>query len=369
MKILYLTDLLSPYRVEWMNLLSDECDVYAYYFDDEEKTREEDWLKSIKNRFYSERVNSWTVAGIRFSNDVFKLLKSEEYDIYIIDGYASLIQVQTIRWLTKRNKNVFVNVDGIDIWRKETIVSRIKGSIKSGIYKSGAKFLCGSKIAADRIISKGANRDSVFVHPFTSLHKSDIITIEDKSRLQVECKENIGANGKRVVVAVGRFIPLKRYDVLLNAWKDMPQSCVLYLIGGGELRTEYESIVSRNNLHNVVIIDYLNKEELNEYYLAADLFVHTSETEVWGLVFNEAMSKGCPVISTNHCVGGVELVRNGVEGYIVDVGNTDELQKRMAEILEDESLKKEMMKNSIRRITPYTYEKLAKTHLDLFMKC
>lgn len=89
-------------------------------------------------------------------------------------------------------------------------------------------------------------------------------------------------------------------------------------------------------------------------------------TEVWGLVFNEAMAKGCPAISTNHCVGGVELIRNGEEGFIVESGNVSELYERMLEILGDEELKLSMMKNAIDRIKPYTYEILAKTHLKIF---
>lgn len=366
MKIFYLTDLLSPYRVEWMNSLSEKCDVFAFYFDEGEKTREEDWLHSIKNRFESRAVNNTAIAGVRFSNDVFDLLRSNEYDIYIIDGYASLIQIQAIRWLTKSNKKVFINVDGIDVWRKETLVSRIKGIVKSGIYKSGAKFLCGSQIAADRIVSLGAKKEDVFTHPFTSLHEADIISFEEKIKSQNTYKEKIGSPGKRVVVAVGRFIPLKQYDVLIKAWNEMPEDCVLYLIGGGELRGSYEALINDLNIKNIIILDYLNTDRLNEYYMAADLFVHTSATEAWGLVFNEAMAKGCPAISTNHCVGGVELIRNGEEGFIVKSGNVTELHERMLEILDDEELKKNMMRKAIERIKPYTFEQQASIHIDIF---
>ena len=368
MKILYLTDLLSPYRVEWMNMLSEKCEVFAFYFDEHEKTREKDWLKSIHNRFETYHMNNTVIGGVRFSPDVFKLLKEKEFDIYIVDGYASLIQVQVIRWLVKKEKNVFVNVDGIDIWRKETLASRLKGWIKSGVYRSGAKFLCGSRIAADKIVELGADKGKVFVHPFTSLHESDIISYEEKKEHQDEFKKKIGSEDKKVVAAVGRFIPLKRYEVLIRAWKDMPDDCALYLIGGGELRSEYEKMIEDLSVKNITILDYMDKEKLNEYYMAADLFVHTSETEAWGLVFNEAMAKGCPVISTNHCVGGVELIRNGIEGFIVDVGNINELHIRIKDILSDDHLRSNMMKSSIARIRPYTYENLAGTHLRIFKK-
>ena len=347
-------------------MLSGKCLISAYYFDESEKTREQQWLDSVKKQFETHRLNNTVICGIRFSPDVLKLLKVKEFDIYIIDGYSSLIQVQAIRWLVKNEKSVFVNVDGIDIWREETLLSKIKGMVKNGVYRSGAKFLCGSKIAANRIVELGADKDKVFVHPFTSLHESDIITYEEKIRKQAEYKKKIGAEGKKVVVAVGRFIPLKRYEVLIEAWKDMPDDCTLYLIGGGELRPEYEKQIVESSVKNMTILDYMDKEKLNEYYMAADLFVHTSETEVWGLVFNEAMAKGCPVITANHCVGGVELVRNGKEGYVTETGNAEELRQRMLQILGDLPLRESMMRQVLLTIRSYTYENLAATHLRIF---
>lgn len=366
MRIFYLVELLSPYRVVWMNMLSEEHEVCAYYFDESDKTRNEEWLQSIQKSFISQHVKNTVFAGIRFSKDLFRIIQEEQFDIYIIDGYASFAQVRVIHKLTKENKTVFINVDGIDIWKKDKLFSKIKKLIKSSVYSSGARFLCGSKIAASKIVESGAKEKNVFVHPFTSLFEKDIVTFQEKTALQKAFKCKINAENKQIVLAVGRFIPLKRYEILIKAWKNMPDYCVLFLIGEGELRTEYEKQIMDLGITNILICDYMNKEKLNNYYLSADLFVHTSETEVWGLVINEAMAKGCPVISTNHCVGGVELIRDGEEGFVVEVGNVEELHNRMLEIINNESLKKKMMSNVIERIKPYTYENVAKTHLKIF---
>ena len=368
MRVFYLTDFLSPYRVEWMNLLSEKCEITAYFFDEGEKTRENAWLKSIKNSFEKQQVKSVVLAGIRFSSEIFKILKNNRYDIYIVDGYSSFVQVRVIHWLTQNGKKVYVNVDGIDIWKKETFVSKIKAVVKSGVYQSGAKFLCGSKIAADRLISLGAKEENVYTHPFTSLHTYDIISFEEKLRLQKTFKKKINAENKKVALAVGRFIPLKEYDVLIKAWHLMPDDCILYLIGSGVLKNDYLKLIDELSIKNIVILDHMDRERLNDYYLAADLFVHTSNTEVWGLVFNEAMAKGCPIVSTNQCVGAVELIREGKEGYLIDVGDVETLHEKMLKILYDEPLRLSMMKQSTERIIPYTYENLAKIHIGIFEK-
>lgn len=366
MKIFYLTDLLSPYRTAWMNLISEKHDVDAFYFDGTEKTREEKWLKSIKNNFKKHKAKSHTVFGVRFSREIFNILQNNIYDLYIVDGYASFVQVKAIIKLAKEGKNVFVNVDGIDIWRKEGVLLKSKWLVKSRLYNSGAKFLCGSKIAVEKILSFGAKPENVFKHPFTTIYASDIVSFDDKIKLQKKYKKEINAEGKKVAVAVGRFIPLKHYEDLIGAWQGAGDDCVLYLIGSGELKNNYQSLIDRLGIKNLIIVDHLNREELDKYYLAADLFIHTSSTEVWGLVFNEAMSKGCPVISTNHCVGAVELIENGKNGYLINVGDIENLRKKILSVLSNDTLRLDMMKSSINCIKEYTYENLAKTHIKIF---
>ena len=368
MKILYLTDLLSPYRTVWMNLLSKECDVDAYFFDKTEKTRESSWLNSVENKFKKYPVKSHTVFGIRFSKEIFEILREKPYDIYIIDGYASFVQVKAILKLTKSGKNVFVNVDGIDVWRKEGLLSKLKLLVKSKLYRSGAKFLCGSNIAVQRMIDLGADPKNVFKHPFTTIYKSDIISFDDKIKLQNEYKKLIGAEGKKVALAVGRFIPLKHYEDLIKAWQGIGSDCVLYIIGSGELKKQYAKLIDDLSIKNIFILDHMSKAELDKYYIAADVFIHTSETEVWGLVFNEAMSKGCPVISTNHCVGAVELIEDGKNGYLINVGDIKDLHNKILKILGDDNLKLSMIKNSLEKISEYTYEELACTHINIFKK-
>ena len=55
---------------------------------------------------------------------------------------------------------------------------------------------------------------------------------------------------------------------------------------------------------NVYFIEFKKSEELNEYYKAADIFVHPTREDIWGLVVNEAMAKGLPVVTTNNVLQG-----------------------------------------------------------------
>lgn len=366
MKIFYLTGLLSPYRIEWMNALSKDNNIAAYYISSDEKTREKDWLNSQKPCFPTKRVTRSKLLRELPAKSFLSEVLSGGFDIYIIDGYSSLIKLKTISKLLKEQKKVCINIDGIDVWREKAKADIIKDAVKRRVFRSGAYFLCGSKIAQKTVIEGGAGEDRAFVHPFTSLHKEDIILPNQKSALQKEYKEKLNLTGKKVALAVGRFIPLKKYDVLMKAWKDMPDDCVLYIIGGGEEKENYERLIKESGVKNIVLMDFVLPKKLSWYFCAADLFVHPSSTETWGLVINEAMAKGCPVISTDRCVAATELIKDGENGFLTKVGDIEQLRQKMREVLFDDMLRGKMMTNAVKTIEPFTYENLADTHRRIF---
>lgn len=166
---------------------------------------------------------------------------------------------------------------------------------------------------------------------------------------------------KKVVISVGQFIPRKGFDVLLNAWKNCNKEYDLYIIGA-EPTAEYIDIKNRLKLDNVYFEGFKTKEILKEYYRAADLFVLPTREDIWGLVVNEAMANGLPVITTSRCVAGLELVEDGVNGFIVPTDDSTMLSMRINEVLENDSLRYKMAIESLKRIRPYTIENMSKIH-------
>lgn len=366
-RLLYITDLLVPYRIDWMNELAAYFDITCFHFNKTDETREKSWLTRQKKSFKTSLLTEKHLFFFRYSTECFKKVKESDYDFYIIDGYNSFIQYNLIRKLAKHGSNVYVNVDGIDVWKKETLIQKLKNKLKKKIYCSGAKFLCGSHIAARHIVKNGARPEDVFTHPFTSLFKNEICTFEEKNNKQKQFKKEMGLSEYKVVTAVGRFIKLKRYEDLLLAWKNVPNNAFLILIGGGELKNDYLSLINKLGIKNVKIYDFLEKEKLNKMYYISDLFVHPSETETWGLVINEAMAKGCPCIATKHCVAGAELIKNGINGYLIDAGDINSLSLKIAEIVENDQKRVKMSKNSLITISRYTIENLAIEHKNILL--
>jgi len=115
----------------------------------------------------------------------------------------------------------------------------------------------------------------------------------------------------------------------------------------------------------VLFLDYMKNDELYAFYAMADVFALPSITtktfkEPWGMVVNEAMNQGCPVVATN-AVGAAAggLVRNGINGFIVPEKDSTALREALGNILNDEDIRSKMSAASKRIISEYTVESKA----------
>ena len=115
---------------------------------------------------------------------------------------------------------------------------------------------------------------------------------------------------------------------------------------------------------NVIILDYLGKNEIMKYYIASDLFVLAIREDIWGLVIVEALAAGIPLISTDKCVAALELKNQGADISIVKHDNPKEIRYQILRIL-DNSFSYDMEKN-INIAKKYTLENVVLSHKKAF---
>lgn len=167
-----------------------------------------------------------------------------------------------------------------------------------------------------------------------------------------------------MILTVGQFIPRKGFDVLLKACIGLDNDIGIYFVGGSPT-SEYIDLVERNNLRNVHFIGYKSKDDILKYYRAADVFVLPTREDIWGLVVNEALSCGIPVISTTQCGAALEQIKDGENGYIIDADDSVMLKRTIEKIL-DYPNPEIMKKNALMMARNYTIEKMMLAHMEMF---
>jgi hypothetical protein len=131
------------------------------------------------------------------------------------------------------------------------------------------------------------------------------------------------------------------------------------LLGSGEQETELRKLVADLALPDVTFAGFRQIEELPYYYAAASCFVHPALIEPWGLVVNEAMAAGLPVIVSARAGCADDLVEHGANGFVFDPANVNDLARCMTQLAEDPNLQTQMRARSREIIASWTVHDFA----------
>ena len=358
MKVLFITNYPSPYRVNFFNELGKEVEVTVTYDKkpDEQKERGGQW-----DAWFDENYTHFNAIYLSNSIQVLSVIRKGKFDLIVSGGYATSTCMLAIQYAKMRKNQLLIEVDGMLVGNENKFKYKIKRHFVSG----ASGWISSGEISTKNLIHYGADISKIYKYSFSSLNKSDIITEMLSKEEKAAQKAELAIKEKKMVLAVGRFIPCKGFDVLMNAASNLSKDIGVYFVGG-EPTEEYVQMQNELNLKNVHFIGFKSKHELQAYYRAADVFALPTRGDVWGLVINEAMANGLPIVTTNKCVAGLELVKNDVNGYIVPVENARAISDSLQKILSSPKRCDEMGKTSLVKIAPYTIENMVQEHLKIF---
>ncbi|WP_337871784.1 glycosyltransferase family 4 protein [Ignavibacterium sp.] len=170
-------------------------------------------------------------------------------------------------------------------------------------------------------------------------------------------KELVLPADKKIILYAGKYIPKKRPMDLLQAFELLNNDkAALVFLGDGELRMDMEDYISKLNLKNVYLTGFKNQSEIGKYFASADIFVLPSGTgETWGLVVNEAMNFGLPVIVSDLAGCSEDLVIEGLNGFKFQCGNVESIKTKLEYFIEDQVQFKIFSEESRKIINRYSY--------------
>nr|WP_025003836.1 glycosyltransferase [Porphyromonas macacae] len=117
------------------------------------------------------------------------------------------------------------------------------------------------------------------------------------------------------MVVVGRLVKRKNIDFLIRVFQECnTQDYELLIVGEGPEKNNLKCLAESDQ--NIRFLPFMKQSELRELYKRVSAFIIPSTFDTWGLVINEAMAAGLPVIASSKCGATEVLVKDGVNGYV-----------------------------------------------------
>lgn len=227
-------------------------------------------------------------------------------------------------------------------WHSDVINKGILGVVlrplESALLHRANSIAVTSQIYADASKTLAPFRKKVTVVP---IGVPDAKHNDDESQLSDELEAVV--KGKKIVLAVGRLVPYKGFNVLVNAAKYLPEDSVVVIVGGGLLRQELQHAIENGGIKDrVVLSGRLSDAVLHALFKRAHLYCLSStyRAEAFGVVLLEAMSYGLPIVATDIPGSGVPWVnQHGVSGLNVPVGDSIAIADACNQILASPELR------------------------------
>lgn len=337
-RVAVLFERLGPYHHARLNAAGKFLSVWGIEACAEETTYA--WDKVEGSKFFQRRTltqrrddsPSWRRE---LHQAMWHALDDIQPQVVVVPGWASPDAFSSLTWCMARKIPAMVMTESTQ-WDEAR--SAWKEWIKSRIVKLCAAGFAGGTPHADYLAQLGMPRENISLG-------YDIVD-NDHFASQAEFVRGAAATSRKLhglpekfFLASARFVEKKNLPGLIRAYaryRDLAEQenrqdiWDLVLLGDGELKPQITTLIAELGLtDDVYLPGFKQYHELPAYFGLAQVFVHASTTEQWGLVVNEAMASGLPVLVSHRCGCAQDLVMENANGFTFTPDHTEQLAQLM----------------------------------------
>lgn len=248
-----------------------------------------------------------------------------------------------------------------DIGNRSPIKQLIRDSYLKWMYSRVNAFCVIGENARRHLLKRGVPEEKMVRSPYTV--DTDLFEKQVKKFKRSKCRKNLGLAGKDFIVLFsGKMISRKEPLLLLRAAGKLAghENFKVIMLGEGPLKKEAMELAEKVLPGRVSFPGFVNQSELGRYYAASDLFVLPSNHETWGLVVNEAMQFGLPVIVSDQVGCRHDLINPKTTGFVFPSGNEKILADQIKTFYLNAVLKTEFARGSKKLISHFLVRHSAK---------
>jgi glycosyltransferase involved in cell wall biosynthesis len=366
-RVVIITEIIAPYRIPVFNALAqhDGIDLHVIFLAENDCTQRQWLVYKDEIQFSYQVLRSWRRRVGRHS---FLLnwgaeaaLQRAAPDFIVCGGYNYVASWQSMSWARRNGVpfSLWAESTPRDFRGSSTLIELLKTKF---LHRCDA-FVVPGKSSIDYLRNYGVPEEIIFTAPnavdtqFFSRHAEVIRMDAARHRETLHLPARFFLYAGRLVPEKGGFDLLRAYGAL---GPEVRKDVGLVFVGDGPARSALLQLAAASNQGVVRFASFAQREQLAAYYALADVFVFPTHTDPWGLVVNEAMACGLPVISSSAAGCVTDLVENGFNGRIFSAGDVSQLAYAMDELSRDEELRLLMGRRSRERIEQYSPEAWAR---------
>lgn len=291
-------------------------------------------------------------------------LSAGKFDALWLHGYAHPIMLRAIIAAKMRGIKVLLRAESQSGANFGTGLKRAaKDASLFPVFKLGDAFLTVGSLNAQYYRDHGVPDSKLFSVPYAVDNDYFQSRAEAAHPHQSELRASLGLDAKSpIILFASKLETRKKCSDLVSAFEQasaiLPANRKPYLliVGDGIERKNLEAQVASSNLDRVHFLGFRNQTELPALYDMSDVFVLPSAREMWGLIVNEVMNAAKPVIITDEVGSHLDLVKDGVNGYVYRTGDIPALANHLVQVLEDPSTSAKMGQEGLRRINEWGFD-------------
>lgn len=326
MKTLFVFNHPAPYKVHVYNELAKLTDIRVIF--------ERKKAKDRPDTFYADNEYNFPVIFLKnkgFGNEntatgeLVKYIKKHRnlYDVIVMNGYSTIAEMRAIRYMIKHHIPYVLQING-GVIKKD---SAIKKQLKTYFISNAYKWFSPCKEADEYLIHYGAQKKMIFNYPYSNIFDSDVLSKPASLETKAKIRKKYNLPEGPLFICASQFIKRKNNIQLMSIFKERNET--LLLIGSGKEKESYIEFIKKNNIKNIILMDYLNKKDLFEVLKSGDYFITLSREDIFGHTTLEAMANGLPVISSDRVIASKDLIVNGENGFLVDINKEEEIKKAL----------------------------------------
>ena len=333
MRVGFLTIAPSPYIQDLFRVIAEDGRILPTVYYQELLSPAFDWKPSELPDYWTLlRSRTVNVMGARLfvSASAIRTIAASDYDAFVVGGYASLTSQRLMRWL-HRKKIPWVFWGEIPGYQNRGRIGRMmrKAAMRPAVRLCQGVAAVGQR-AADFYREAVGGRCPVASIPYYA----------DVSPFRNFIRPGRVSSGKPIdVLFCGQLVERKGVVQLFHAMLLLMKSfdVRLTLLGRGELESQLKAMIPAGFEDRFCFPGFRQTDELPGFFATADVFVLPSLHDGWGVVVNQALAAGLPIVSTDAVGAAVDLVQDGVNGRIVPAGDESALHQALEELIQDPS--------------------------------